>query len=109
MNAAAAKAINDPNSVLYVSQTSLWEIILKHGVGKLFLPEPPRPWWKNQVEQWGLIELPITTESLFVSSELPKHHKDPFDRLILAQAKLHGCQIISSDSEFPAYGLPLAW
>ena len=83
LSAAAEKAINDPVSILHVSQASLWEIILKHGAGKLSLPEPPRSWWMAQVSKWGLVELPILAEALFSSSELPRHHKDPFDRVIL--------------------------
>jgi len=47
LSAEAVKAINDPGSILQVSQASLWEIILKHGAGKLSLPEPPRSWWMN--------------------------------------------------------------
>lgn len=109
LSADAVKAINDPGSILHVSQASLWEIILKHGAGKLALPEPPRTWWLNQVSKWGLIELPISAQALFSSSELPKHHKDPFDRVILAQAQLDACHLVSSDGEFPAYGIPLVW
>ncbi|MBB5032611.1 PIN domain-containing protein [Prosthecobacter vanneervenii] len=109
LSANATKAINDPAAVLCVSHASLWEIALKHSIGKLALPEPPRTWWSNQVARWGLVELPISAEALLASSELPKHHKDPFDRVILAQAQIDNCQLVSSDSEFPSYGIPLIW
>ncbi len=109
LSSAAQKAIDDPTSILHVSQASLWEVILKHATGRLFLPEAPRPWWESQVSRWGLVELPITAEALFVSSELPTHHKDPFDRVILAHAQLESCWLVSADREFPAYGLPLMW
>jgi PIN domain nuclease of toxin-antitoxin system len=109
LSVEAEKAINDPVAILHVSQARLWEIILKHSAGKLSLPEPPRSWWTNQVAKWGLVELPISAETLFSSSELPRHHKDPFDRVILAQAQLETCRLVSPDSEFPAYGIPLVW
>ena len=107
LSANPKRAINDPASILHVSQTSLWEIILKHGAGKLSLPEPPRAWWMNQVAHWGLVELPISAAALFSSSELPRHHKDPFDRVILAQAQLESCQLVSPDSEFPPLRHPI--
>ena len=93
--------------MLYVSHASLWEITLKHGAGKLALPDPPRAWWTEQVRRWGLIEISLDAESLFQSSELPTHHKDPFDRVIIAQARIGGLQIVSPDGAFPAYGVPL--
>jgi PIN domain nuclease of toxin-antitoxin system len=63
------------------SHASLWEITLKHGAGKLTLPDPPRNWWADQIAKWGIIELPLTAEALLRGSELPPHHKDPFDRV----------------------------
>jgi PIN domain nuclease of toxin-antitoxin system len=109
LSARATSSINDSAAVLHVSHASLWEIILKHGAGKLTLPDPPRKWWTDQVARWGLTELPLTAEALFRGSELPPHHKDPFDRVILGQAEMHGFQVVSPDSEFPAYGIPLVW
>ena len=109
LSEAATAAINDPASVLFVSHASLWEITLKHGAGKLVLPDPPRIWWAEQVRRWKLLELPITAEALFRGGELPRHYKDPFDRVILAQALVEGMAVISPDVEFPAYGVPLIW
>ena len=109
LSGAAPAAIDEPASVLHVSHASLWEIALKHGVGKLSLPDPPRVWWTEQVRQWNLIELPLTAEALLAGSELPTHHKDPFDRVILAQAQIAGLRVVSPDGAFPAYGVPLIW
>jgi PIN domain nuclease of toxin-antitoxin system len=106
---SAVAAINDQAAVLHVSHASLWEIILKHGAGKLTLPEPPREWWADQIAKWSLIELPLTTESLLRGSELPPHHKDPFDRVILGEAIIHGLQVVSPDGEFAPYGVSLVW
>ena len=101
--------IDDPAAVLHMSHASLWEIVLKHGAGKLALPDPPRAWWGEQVRRWGLIEIPLSAEALLTGSELPAHHKDPFDRVILAQAKIAGLPVVSPDAAFPPYGIPLVW
>lgn len=109
LSEAASTAINDPAAVLHVSHASLWEITLKHGAGKLALPDSPRKWWTDQVARWGLTELPLTAESLFRASELPPHRKDPFDRVILGQAKMLALHVLSPDGEFPAYGISFVW
>lgn len=109
LSAAATAAINDPASVPHVSHASLWEITLKHGAGKLALPGTPRLWWGEQVRRWGLVELHLSAEALFRGSELPPHHKDPFDRVILAQAQMEAMPVVSPDGSFPAYGIPLLW
>ena len=109
LSEAVTAAINDPASVLHVSHASLWEITLKHGAGKLALPDPPRHWWGEQMRRWGLVELPLSAEALLRGSELPPHHKDPFDRVILAQAQMEGMRVVSPDGAFPAYGISLLW
>jgi PIN domain nuclease of toxin-antitoxin system len=109
LSEAAVRAINQPEAVLHVSHASLWELSLKHAAGKLSLPESPRLWWSGQVNKWGLVELPLTAEALFRGTELPQHHKDPFDRVILAQADMLGLHLVSPDTEFPAYRIPLIW
>ena len=109
LSAAAQAAIDDPASVLHVSHACLWEITLKHGAGKLSLPVTPRLWWSEQVRRWGLVELHLSAEALLRGSELPRHHKDPFDRVILAQAQMERMTVVSPDGDFPAYGIPLLW
>ena len=61
------------------------------------------------MRRWGLVELPLSAEALLRESELPPHHKDPFDRVILAQAQMEGMQVVSPDGAFPAYGISLLW
>ncbi len=60
LSAVAAKAIDDPASILHVSHASLGEITLKYAAGKLNVPEPPRQWWAEQVRQWRVIEIHLT-------------------------------------------------
>lgn len=105
----AVAAINAPEAVLHISHASLWEISLKHGGGKLTLPAAPRHWWTEQVGKWGLVELSLTAEALLRGSELPAHHKDPFDRVLLAQALIYDLAIVSPDEAFPLYGVRVVW
>ena len=109
LSVAAQEAMDDPASVLHVSHASRWEITLKHGAGKLTLPDTPRHWWGEQVRQWGLVELHLSAKALLRGSELPRDHKNPFDRVILAQAQMDGMPVVSPDGDFPAYGIPLLW
>lgn len=61
------------------------------------------------MRQWGLVELHLSAEALLRGSELPPHHKDPFDRVILAHAQMEAITVVSPDESFPAYGVPLLW
>ena len=109
LSQAATAAITPPEAILHISHASLWEITLKHGAGKLTLPAAPRQWWTEQISKWGLVELPLTAEALLRGSELPAHHKDPFDRVILAQALMHDLAIVSPDEAFPPSGVRVVW
>jgi PIN domain nuclease of toxin-antitoxin system len=94
---------------LYLSETSIFEIALKCSLGKMQLPEPPRAWIEKQLSIWGIQSLPISREELFTSAELPLHHKDPFDRLLLATAKNNSLPIMTSDRAFSDYAIELIW
>lgn len=109
LSIAATSAINNQDAILCVSHASLWEIAVKHEAGKLHLPKPPRIWWPEQVSRWLITELPLNQEVLFLGSELPKHHKDPFDRAIIAQALTRDLSIISPDPHFPSYSVKIIW
>ena len=99
---------NDPLD-LYLSDASVFEIALKCSQGKMELPEPPREWIAHQLETWRIQSLEISHEVLFSSAELPWHHKDPFDRLIIATAKNFGLPVMTSDRSFPLYDIKVVW
>jgi PIN domain nuclease of toxin-antitoxin system len=109
LSQAATAAINDSENELFFSDTSVWEIVLKHAAGKLPLSEPPRIWIPKQVAFFRLQPLNISAEALFKSGELPLIHNDPFDRLLAAQALLHGLKFISPDPPFRAFGVDCLW
>ncbi|MBM3884191.1 MAG: type II toxin-antitoxin system VapC family toxin [Verrucomicrobia bacterium] len=82
---------------------------LKHQKGKLALRDPLPDIIGDQCQQNGLVLLPIEPRDIYGLGQLPSHHADPFDRMILSQAKLRGFAIVSDDGEFPQYGVPIVW
>lgn len=99
---ALAVLADRPNEV-YVSIASIWESAIKAGTGKLVLP----PEFLPTITSSGFRLLAIeTTHALRVSS-LPRHHRDPFDRLLIAQAMVEGLTLVTSDTMLPRYGVPI--
>jgi PIN domain nuclease of toxin-antitoxin system len=109
LSAACRIAIDDPANLLVFSDVSAWEIHLKHRAGKLFLPEPPRMWIPQQLAIWGIAGLRIRLNSIHRTSDLPEIHRDPFDRMIIAQALEDSYNVVSPDEVFKAYGVPVIW
>ena len=105
----AHEMIDNPRHELLLSEVSVLEISLKWSAGKLGLPSPPRNWVPEQIKQWEIQTLPIETEEMFRSSELPKLHKDPFDRLIVAIAIRHECVLLSPDAAIRQYPVDCRW
>jgi PIN domain nuclease of toxin-antitoxin system len=104
-----AAAIDAEGGELYLSDASAWEICLKWEAGKIKLPRPPRSWIEEQAAQWLLIELPIRRSHLYRVTELPVHHRDPFDRLLVAQALEAGLTIATPDPQIRRYPVPVLW
>lgn len=99
----ARQAIENPDNLVYVSAVSAWEIALKRAAGKLEAPGDVAEW----IEQSAFTDLPIEVEHAVASAGLPKHHKDPFDRLLVAQAQLERMTLVASDDELGAYDVPI--
>lgn len=109
LSGPAAAAINDPGNELFLSDASIWEIVLKHAAGKLPLPGSPRTWIPQQTAFFQLQPVRITPEALFKSGELPLGHPDPFDRLLAAQALVSAFRFLSPDPPFRAFGMDCLW
>src|SRR5260370_33727531 len=105
----AHAAITDPANDLLLSAASVWEIAIKVGLGKLTLSLANRQWMAKAIADLSLVVLPITVGYADVQACLPRHHGDPFDRLIVAQAIAEGIPIISSDPQLDAYGITRVW
>ncbi|GAB6057122.1 type II toxin-antitoxin system VapC family toxin [Desulfonatronum parangueonense] len=94
---------------IFVSSASFWEIAIKISLGKYSLPEPFLLFWNRQMQENALTLLPITLNHTARITNLPFHHKDPFDRLLIAQSLEEHIPIVSSDSIFDAYGVHRLW
>jgi PIN domain nuclease of toxin-antitoxin system len=109
LSPAAHAAITDPTNDLLLSSGSVWEIAIKVGLKKLTLSQPYRIWIEKAMADLGLEILPITIEYAEAQAFLPNHHKDPFDRLLVAQARVEGLPIVSADVNFDSYGITRIW
>lgn len=94
---------------VYLSTASAWEIAVKHGLGRLRLPEPPERFVPDMRERHGILSLAIDEESALHVSRLPALHRDPFDRMIVAQAIVHGLAILTPDSLVTQYPGRTIW
>ncbi|MBI1900309.1 MAG: type II toxin-antitoxin system VapC family toxin [Planctomycetia bacterium] len=101
---AAAALANKANIVL-VSAATVWELAIKCGRGKLTLAMPYRQWMTKAISDLGASLLPITVEYADVQATLPDHHRDPFDRLLAAQAQVENVPIVTHDAVFDQYGV----
>ena len=109
LSRTAHAAITDPNNVLLLSAATIWEIAIKVGLNKLSLSMAYRPWMNKAIADLGLSVLPITVEYADVQAGLPPHHRDPFDRLLVAQALFENVPIISADAILDQYGVTRVW
>jgi PIN domain nuclease of toxin-antitoxin system len=102
---SAEDAMERPDAQLITTVVSVWEIAIKRSVGKLDAPKDVL----GHIEETGAELLPITAHHANAVADLPFHHRDPFDRLLIAQAKLEGCAIVTKDPAFAMYGVPVVW
>lgn len=105
----ALELCNDSTNRLLFSVVSAWEIQIKVQLGKLILNEPLSEMIENQQQTNNLEILPITLNHVLVLNSLPLHHKDPFDRLLVAQARSEDAVLVSRDSVFKNYPVIVEW
>lgn len=91
--------------LVFVSAASAWEATIKCALGRLTLPEP----FSRGVDDSGFQRLAIAFEHAEAAASLPRHHGDPFDRMLVAQARLEGCTLVSHDRLLEPYGTPMLW
>ena len=105
----AVTALQDPSNDLLLSVGTIREIAIKVGLGKLSLSMPYRQWMNQAITDMGMTVLPITVEYADVQGHLPKHHGDPFDRLLVAQAQVENMALVSADPGFDPYRINRLW
>jgi PIN domain nuclease of toxin-antitoxin system len=95
----ARDAVADHANLVMVSAVSAWEISIKKALGKLTAPDD----LERQIDQGGFTPLPITIRHGITAGELPRHHDDPFDRMLIAQAVAEGLTVVTHDKRFADY------
>ena len=105
----AASVIADHAVEKSISIASLWEIVIKHQLGRLGLGMDVPTFLEQHVSGRTLGVVPIELEHLVAYGELPLHHRDPFDRILVAQAKTLGLPVLTSDPTFSSYGIKTIW
>jgi PIN domain nuclease of toxin-antitoxin system len=109
LSAVARAAIEEFDNEKYVSHVTAWEVAIKFSLGKMKLAVPFDDLFPGALRANGFRELPTSLEHFRELLVVPFHHRDPFDRLLIAQARVEGLTLVSSDARFGAYGVPLLW
>jgi PIN domain nuclease of toxin-antitoxin system len=105
LSAAARAALRAADNDLFVSAASVWELAIKHERGKLRLPDAPARWLPRALDRSGFQTLAIDARHALAAGALPPHHRDPFDRMLVAQALTEGLVVVTRDRRLAAYGV----
>ncbi len=109
LSAAAAQAMRDPSNEVFLSAVSTWEIILKHRMGRLPLPESPDRLIATERRLRGVAALAFDEDSALQGLRLPQLHRDPFDRMLIAQAIALSLAIVTPDPLITQYPVRVIW
>ena len=109
LSSNARLMFEDPANEVYLSVASAWEIIVKHNLGKLPLPEPPHNFIKNNRLRHRIETLILDEAAVLQLSRLPEYHKDPFDRILICQAISDGMTILTPDTHISSYPVRVEW
>ena len=103
LNHKALTILEDDSSELYLSVVTAWEIVIKTGTGKLVLPERPAEFVARAMRFMCLQSLDITQSHALATEDLPNYHRDPFDRMLMAQARAEGMVLLTLDRVLEKY------
>jgi PIN domain nuclease of toxin-antitoxin system len=109
LSARAREVLADRKVRLLWSAASTWELAIKASLGKVTLPEPVGAWVQSRAAQQAIELLPVTHHHAAEVERLPSHHRDPFDRLLVAQARTEGAAIVSGDPFLRKYDVEVVW
>ena len=109
LSVTAVEFIDAPDTRLLLSEVSILEIVVKWNAGKLGLPDPPRRWIESQIAAWSLESRALGREEMYRAGELPHHHRDPFDRLLVAAAISANAIILTPDDMVHRYPVSCRW
>jgi PIN domain nuclease of toxin-antitoxin system len=101
--------LSDPRNTLLLSVVSAWELVLKMQTGKLKLPEPASVYVPTRIAHYGIESLEVTLQHVLRCDSLPLHHRDPFDRLLIAQTLVEEVPILTADPLIRKYSAEVLW
>lgn len=107
LSAASQTLVADADTEILLSAASAWEIAIKESVGKLKLPEPAERYVPSRLASFRTTSLPIAQSHALRVAALPMHHRDPFDRILIAQAQIEGLPLLSGDPLMARYDVEL--
>jgi PIN domain nuclease of toxin-antitoxin system len=99
--------LEDRANELFLSAASSWEIAIKYELGKLQLPSPPSVFVPERMRVSGVTAMPVEHAHALRVASLPRHHRDPFDRLLVAQADISGITLVTADEQLTEYDVPM--
>ncbi|MDM8558065.1 type II toxin-antitoxin system VapC family toxin [Candidatus Parabeggiatoa sp. HSG14] len=100
------KLIANPDNEIYISPASVWEASIKRELGRLEFDDEEL---LTAIESGGFLEVAVTIRHGLIAGSLPRHHEDPFDRMLIAQAQVENFSIITHDAKFKYYEVPIIW
>ena len=109
LSSRARQLIDDEENQIFISIAGLWEMAIKFSIGKLNLEKPFEDIFPDQLEINSIEILGIRIDHLKIAARLPFHHRDPFDRLMIAQSLIDGLPLLSVDDVFDDYGVERYW
>jgi len=109
LSAAARERFRDPGNEVYLSAVSAWEIAVKHALGRLPLPSAPATLVPEARAAHGIEPLPLDEEAALQLGSLPPVHRDPFDRMLVCQAIIHGMALLTPDETIRRYPVRVLW
>ena len=107
LNEPTRAALADPENDIFLSAAAVWELAIKRAAGKLKYTGSPAVQVPLHIKRSGVLPLPITADHGLAAAALPMHHRDPFDRMMIAQALAEDLTISTADERLSAYGVPL--
>lgn len=108
-SAESGALVADPENELLFSAASAWEIAIKYSLGKLPLPSAPADYVPDRMATSVVVALPVVHAHALEVAALPPHHRDPFDRLLIAQARLEQIPLLTADRQLEPYDVELRW
>ena len=109
LSSSASEIITNGDNELFLSAATGWEIAIKAQLGRIKLPKEPYPFIADQLRLNGIQSLPIHMSHALHVYSLPNHHRDPFDRMIIAQAQLENLSILTMDPQIAKYKVKVVW